>query len=332
MAAMPFDTPPHGAAAQENRSPAADATSEWYERAASRDLVGHSALHVAWAAGVAADDDVLDLLARLPRERRQPSLIFSVATWLGAEATEYSVFRTWLVENWPAVETAARERRTQTNEVGRCAPLVAALARIPGPLALLEVGAAAGLCTIPERYSYRFGDRPVLGTGAPLISCAIDDARVAPTGLPDIRWRLGLDLNPLSAADDDDREWLEALVPLDRPDRRERLRQALGTARHDPPRVIAGDALDDLAEAAAEAPVDLTLVVVSLGTLVYLPPEARAAFPSAVTSLGARLVTLEQSGIADRPAGRVPAGRFVLALDGEAIAEASPHGDRLSAL
>src|SRR5690606_17488616 len=74
-------------------------TAEWYHRTATRELVGHSALHVAWAAGVADDEDVLELLDRLPRERRQPSLIFSVATWLGAEATDYDGFRTWLIEN-----------------------------------------------------------------------------------------------------------------------------------------------------------------------------------------------------------------------------------------
>jgi hypothetical protein len=307
-------------------------TADWYHRAATRDLVGHSALHVEWAAGVALDDDVLALLDRLPRERRQPSLIFSVATWLGAEATGYPAFRTWLVENWPAVEAAARERRTQTNEVGRCAPLVVALSRIPGPIALLEVGAAAGLCSIPERYSYRFGERPVLGSGEPLIECSLDDSLPAPESLPDIRWRLGLDLHPLSAADAGDREWLEALVPLDRPDRRARLRTALATARHDPPRVIDGDALHDLATAAAEAPAGLTLVVVSLGTLVYLSPDARSAFPDAVAAAGARLVTLEQSGIADQPTGRTPGGGFVLAVDGQAIAEVSPHGDRLRAV
>lgn len=306
-------------------------TADWYRRAASRDLVGHSALHVEWAAGVAADDDVLALLDRLPRERRQPSLIFSVATWLGAAATAYPAFRTWLVENWPAVEAAARERRTQTNEVGRCAPLVVALARIPGPLAVLEVGAAAGLCTIPDRYSYRFGANPVLGSGEPLIACAVDVPDLVPASLPDIQWRLGLDLQPLSVADADDAEWLEALVPLDRLDRRARLRAAIATARRDPPRVIAGDALDDLAAAAAEAPAGLTLVVVSLGTLVYLAPAARAEFPSAVAETGARLVTLEQGGIADRPPGRVSGG-FVLAVDGDAIAESSPHGDRLGAL
>jgi hypothetical protein len=309
-----------------------DATADWYHRAATRDLAGHSALHVAWAAGVAGDDEILALLDRLPRERRQPSLIFSIASWLGAEATGYPEFRTWLIENWPAVEAAARERRTQTNEVGRCAPLVAALARIPGPLALLEVGASAGLCAIPERYSYRFGDGPVLGAGSPLVECTVDGPGLIPLALPDIRWRLGLDLHPLSVADAGDRAWLDALIPADRPDRRNRLRAALETARDDPPPVRRGDALADLVDAAAAAPAELTLVVVSLGTLVYLSPDARAAFPGVVAGVGARLVTLEQSGIADVPGLRVPAGRFVLAIDGEAIAEASPHGDRLTAL
>jgi len=308
------------------RSPTAD----WYARAA-RELEGHSALHVAWARGVAHDEEVLERLERLPRERQQPSLVFSVATWLGATEGEYARFRAWLLENWSAVEQAARRRRTQTNEVGRCAPLVAALARIPGPVALLEVGASAGLCLLADRYSYRFGSERVFGAGSPLLECAVDAGLDAPTALPDIRWRRGIDLDPLSAADPEHASWLEALVPLDRPDRRARLRAALATARNDPPRVIAGDALDALEGAAVGAPPEATLVVVSLGTLVYLPPAARLAFPGAVARLGARLVTLEQSGIAD-VGGRVEAGRFVLALDGEPIALASPHGDRLSAL
>lgn len=312
------------------RSPTAD----WYARAATRDLVGHSALHAAWAAGVADDDEVLALLDGLPRERRQPSLVFSVATWLGATAGEYAGFRTWLVAHWPEVEDAARTRRTQTNEVNRCAPLVAALERIPGPLALLEVGASAGLCLIPERYSYRFGDTAAgrdaarLGGGRPEIACAVTGP--APATLPDIRWRRGIDLHPLTVAAPADVAWLEALVPLDRPDRRERLAAAIATARADPPSVVAGDALADLARLAADAPSDIPLVVVSLGTLVYLPPDARAAFPGAVADLGARLVTLEQAGIADDAGDRVAPGRFVLALDGVALAEVSPHGDRLA--
>ncbi len=37
-------------------------------------------------------------------------------------------------------------KRTQTNEPGRCAVLLPLLAALPQPLALLEVGASAGLC------------------------------------------------------------------------------------------------------------------------------------------------------------------------------------------
>lgn len=302
------------------------ATADWYRRAATRDLVGHSPLHAAWAAGIAADEEVLARLETLPREHRQPSLVFSVATWLGASATPYAPFREFLLAHWAAFAAAAATRRTQTNEVGRCAPLVAALERIPGPIALLEVGASAGLCLLPDRYGYRFRDGVLLGSGSPVLDCDVDGP--APTTLPDIRWRLGIDLHPLDVRDAEDRRWLESLIPLDRPDRRARLAAALDTARVDPPRVIAGDALDDLPRAAAAAPPGLTLVVASLGTLVYLPPRARAAFPDAVAALGARLVTLEQSGLAD-PGVAVGSGRFVLALDREVLAEVSPHGDRM---
>jgi hypothetical protein len=52
-----------------------------------------------------------------------------------------------------------RVRSTQTNEPGRTASILPVLAQIDaaeGPLALIEVGASAGLCLYPDRYSYRF--------------------------------------------------------------------------------------------------------------------------------------------------------------------------------
>ena len=49
------------------------------------------------------------------------------------------------------------ERRTQTNEAARCALMLPLLAALPQPLALLEVGASAGLCLLPDRYGYDYG-------------------------------------------------------------------------------------------------------------------------------------------------------------------------------
>lgn len=314
---------------------ATESTSDWYRRAAV-ELAATSDLQVAWATGIAEDDTVAALIDRLPREHRQPSLIFSVARWLGAPAAGWPEFREFLVEEWPRVEAAARERRTQTNEVGRCAPLLAALGRIPGPLALLEVGASAGLCLGVDLFSYRFDDDPVVGEGSPLLTCRTSGAGGSPTRLPEIVWRRGIDLAPLDPASPDDRAWLEALLPPDRPERVERLRAACAGLADDPPEVVAGDAVAALPAVAATAPSGPTLVIVALGTLVYLPPADRAAVASLAADLGARLVTLEPVSALPEVAARLEAltapepTPFVLALDAEPLAHVSAHGDALS--
>lgn len=310
-------------------------TAAWYRRAAI-ELAETSRLQVGWALGIAADDAVVALIDRLQTEHRQPSLVFSVARWLGAPAEEWPSFRSWLVEEWPRVEAAARERRTQTNEVGRCAPLLAALDRIPGPLALIEVGASAGLCLGVDRYSYRFDDEPVVGDGRPLLLCTTTGIGAAPRRLPEITWRVGVDLAPLALDEPDDVAWLEALLPPDRSDRLDRLRAARETLAADPPEVIEGDAVASLPALAAAAPSGSTLVIVALGTLVYLPPADRTAVAQAAADLGARLVTLEPVSALPEVAARLGAltapspTAFVLALDGDPIAYASAHGDTVS--
>lgn len=314
---------------------ASDDTADWYARAAV-ELAQTSDLQVEWARGVAGDADVLALIDELPREHRQPSLVFSAARFAGAPAAGWPELREWLVASWPRVAAVARERRTQTNEVGRCAPLFVALDRIPGPLAVIELGASAGLCLGVDRYAYRFDDGPVIGDGEPLLRCATTGHGTAPTRLPQIAGRRGVDLAPLSPADPDDLAWLEALLPPDRPDRIARLRAASSRLADDPPEVIAGDALEELSGLIGTAPDDTTLVVVSLGTLVYLPPAARIEVLRRTRELGARLVTLEPvtalPPVADRLAGYTAPDPtpFVLALDEVPIAYTSAHGDRLS--
>ena len=66
--------------------------------------------------------------------------------------------RDTVLVRWSEVSATMRSRSTQTNEVGRCATLLPVLGGLEGPLALLEVGASAGLCLHPDRWSYRYLD------------------------------------------------------------------------------------------------------------------------------------------------------------------------------
>jgi len=319
------------------------ATADWYARAAV-ELAATSELQVAWATTVAADAELLALIDRLPREHRQPSLLFAVAGWCGAPAVADPRWRQWVVAHWPEIEDAARTRRTQTNEVGRCIPLLIGLDRIaashPRPIALIELGAAAGLCLALDRYGYRFDDGPTLGGGAePLLATTTAGSGTAPARMPDIVWRRGVDLAPIDVTDPDDERWLEALLPPDRPERRARLLAAISAVRDDPPLVIDGDALTALpglvAAARSEAP-DATVVVAALGTLVYVPAGRRHGIVDAASGLGAHLLTFEGTGVLPGVAAalhglssRHPTP-FVLAVDGEPIAHAGPHGDGVS--
>lgn len=315
-------------------------TADRYRRAAV-ELAQTSELQVEWALAVADDDALLALIDELPPAHRQPSLLFSVARLLGAPALDGPGFAEWLRREWPRVAPVAAERLTQTNEALRCAPLVAALERITEPeepVALVEIGASAGLCLAPERYSYAFAGEAGtarLGRGEPVLECAVSGG-AAPSRLPVVAWRRGLDLRPLDVRSAEDRAWLEALLPPDRPERTARLRAAVATLREDPPEIVAGDAADALPGVLAAVPRGLRTVVVSLGTLVYLPWAARERVLAAVDAAGASLVTLEAEALLPdlrvRAAAMTAPERtpFLLAADGVPLASSAPHGGRLS--
>jgi hypothetical protein len=183
-------------------------------------------------------------------------------------------------------------RLPQTNEIGRSALLVVALASLfeeVGALAQLDVGASAGLNLLADRFSYAFGDR-VLGDGRVRLDCGIRGParpKLLPNRLPVLSARLGLDRNPIDLADADGVRWLEACVWPDQPDRFARLVAAIDVARSAGVRVRPGDAVADLAPALAELGPGHPVITTSW-VLAYLEPDSRTAFMDELDALGAQ--------------------------------------------
>ncbi len=174
-------------------------------------------MYGAWAGRVADDAAVAAALAGIPDTRRQPPLVFAVMRLLGAPLDDVDEWASWVVAHADAIVEECGRRSVQTNEPLRCAALLPALAAIEGPIALLEVGASAGLCLYPDRYSYRYhrgGEviavDPVDGRSSVVLDSDLEghpDLR-----MPEIVWRAGIDLSPLDARRSEDREWLTGLV------------------------------------------------------------------------------------------------------------------------
>jgi len=248
-----------------------------YAEFAVREARGVSPTLERLSLAISVDEKILALLETVPAPKRQPNLVLSVVRFLGGSLDDPAAFRHFTVAHWPDVEAELRMRATQTNEVGRSALLLPVLASLPHPLALLEVGAAAGLGLYPDRYAYRYGGHEI-GSSGPVLDCALTGT-APPTRLPEVVWRAGLDLNPLDVTDPADIAWLRALIWPEHHHRRDRLRDAAAIAAANPPMLTRGDLVDDLLSLAAQAPVEATLVVF---------PHIRAVSGPCGTSRGVR--------------------------------------------
>lgn len=332
---------------------------DFYRHFAEREAKGESRTFEEWARGLAADPEALALVATLPVRKRQPNLVFAAARWHGARTPsgydDPGALREVLLGQWPQVRETVLARSTQTNEVGRCATLLPVLAGLEGPLALIEVGASAGLCLHPDLWSYRYVDDtgaqvaridPATGPSGVVLDCIVRGEVPIPPSAPQVVWRGGLDLNPLDLTQPDTARWLETLVWPEHEDRRARLAAACREVADVPVDVVRGDLLTDLDalvdRARAQAP-DATLVVFHSAVIAYLDDAGRRQWQqlaqetvARVRADGGRAHWVSNEGARVLPDVTATAwcegveSDFCLGLDGSAVGWTHGHGRRLT--
>lgn len=260
----------------------------------------------------------------------------------------------------PDVAEHLTTRGTQTNEVGRCATTLPALEvvqrDVEAPLALVEVGASAGLNLRLDDYGYGWspdeggeGDEAVaIGPDRPvqLRSRWRGPHRPAlPSVHPIIEHRIGIDRAPVDVTDPEAVRWLIACQWPEQVERLDRCRAALGAAAADPPPVRRGDLLDSIGDLVREVPDGDHPVVLSTWVLAYLGVAGQQAFLAALDRVGSErdltLVVQEEPTSAPgldlpgRPDGRERPGPTALCRldwrDGTRrepvrLADQHPHG------
>ena len=257
--------------------------------------------------------------------------MFAVTRMLGAPERAFTEWQDWLVEHADAVVAECENRLLQTNEPLRCAALLPALSAIEGPVALLELGASAGLCLYPDAYSYRYqgggGWDPQSGASSVLLRSRWSGPEF-PLRCPAVVWRAGIDLAPLDAADPEDRCFLTALVWPGEAGRVERIEAAMDLVRADPPTLLRGDVsapgvLHELAEA---APSEATLVVTTPGVLPYLSRHQREEVLATIADLDAVWLSIDPASLHHRWPGQ-PDDGFVLVRDRTLLALVGALGE-----
>ena len=215
----------------------------------------------------------------------------------------------FVAEHEGEIRSIVAQRRTQTNEVARCAvlePVVAwANADVHEPLLLIDLGASAGLNLLLDRWHYDYSDGTTRGALASEVE--ITSEVRGPTSIPSmpapvIAGRIGIDLEPVDVTDPEATGWLEACIFPEQAERLERLRRALRVAASWPPEVVAGTVLEHLPgilDRAGEAPV----CVFDTWLLPYLAEEERQTLAELIADRG---LTHPISWICGEPARAIP--------------------------
>lgn len=297
--------------------------------------------YVALANIFAKSEPCLRYVSQFSTDKQQPNLIFAALRKIAGVPDSQASAEAALAEHGPAIAQLVQARRTQTNEPARCAALYMALSKVAEtddrPIALLEIGASAGLCLLPDYYQYRFQDthrRPQKAeSDAPIIDCDVSGTPPFDTALT-FGWRHGVDIHPIDIDDADECDWLETVIWPGQEPRRARLQAALRVAQKQSFEIEAGDAVDQLDALVEKAPRDMCVVVYYGAVMNYLPPHRVQDFVTKIRALPVRWISQEDPHLFpdfvdaqnEKIQPRDMLGRFLLALDGKALAHTHPYG------
>lgn len=280
--------------------------------------------YAAIAISAAEDPALLALMEHAPPAQRRPNILFAAVHYLllsgvvdpladyydtvrpqGSSTPVDGVgaaFRTFCSSHHDVLCDLLATRSTQTNEVGRCSLLMPALCVIAmqhggAPISLLDLGTSAGLNLAFDRYGYTYtqveegqsvkaGDR----SSTVQLPCTVRGPLgvLPPLDLPVLADRAGLDRAPIDATSESEARWLLACLWPDNLTRFGRLRDALGLWRSRPerPRLLQGDMVDDLVEAAATVGGTEPLVIFHSWVAAYLPEDRQRALVETVRKVG----------------------------------------------
>jgi hypothetical protein len=250
---------------------------------------GSSQLYESLATAIARDRDLLKLASRAPSRQPVPNLLFAAVHYLLLSGKDHELqgfypnivaepkdhkmafpsFKDFCASHHDEIVQLLQTRRVQTNAVRRCAYLYPAFCRIyqrlAKPLALMEIGTAAGLNLIWDEYSYSYGDGEVVGAEGSSVQITSTINGPNKPSLedrpPPVIYRVGVDIRIVDLTDDDHLLWLRALIWPEHKERVELMTRAAEVLRADPPRLVQGDAIEMLQGFSREAPMEAVLCI-----------------------------------------------------------------------
>ena len=309
------------------------------------------------AYGVSDDDELLEIASHTRTHQPPPNMLFAAVQYLllsGLDhplaahypiisgeprplAPAYPQFREFCLEHRERIVELIGTRLTQTNVVRRCTCLLPAFSIVCREtslaLALIDLGASAGLNLNFDRYAYSYKQ-----DGREILRWGSDGAQIkleaelrgsgklpsVPPAIP-IASRDGIDLDPVDLANPDQLLWLRALIWPEHVERHQQLIDAATEFKDSDTRMHAGDATRVLPALTESVAREHALVVYSTIALHQFPWESRQRIANTLAAASAERPVWQIALEGNDPELSITRYRNG-AGETEKLADASPHG------
>jgi hypothetical protein len=287
-----------------------------FNRFATEECSGSSELYEYLSLQIAQDKEILELASQSEPGQPVPNLLLGSVHYLllrgkdhklkyfypsiveEPQNTEevYPYFRNFCMENKEEIISLLKNRLVQTNEVRRCSYLYPVFnyiyETVKKPLALIEIGTSAGLQLLWDKYSYSYGTNEIFGNTQSNVTITSEvRGNYSPAvymGSPPVAVRIGVDLNIIDLANEDEYLWLQALIWPEHEDRREMLSSAAEYVKRSSVTLIEGDGTELLMELEKNISEEYAICVFHTHVANQMSQESKATLLRDVELIGAK--------------------------------------------
>lgn len=263
---------------------------------------------------IAQDDELLAVASHALRGQPVPNLLFGAVHYLLLKGKDHPLrdyypdlvksprkadeafpaFRDFCLLFKDEIIPILRQKRVQTNEIGRCAYLYPSFCliynRVKKSLSLIEIGTSAGLQLLWDHYSYAYGGSHTYGhPSSPVrIESEIRGSR-QPFLFPDsppVAFRMGIDLHIMDLTDQEDFLWMRSLIWPEHQKRVRLFEKAARQLKKHPLRLIEGDGVEMLPKLARQVPENTALCIFHTHVANQMPDQVKQKLKDQIGELG----------------------------------------------
>lgn len=276
--------------------------SKQFRTFAKNECENSSPLYEHLANKIAADDELLTIATFIPQGQPVPNLLLAGVQYLLSSSKDdlvhfypsftttpkaisevYPVFKAFVLSHAEELKALFQEKLVQTNEIRRCSYLYPMMTEIyerhQKPLAFIEIGASAGLQLGMDQYNYSYNQQlHINNSNSDFVLSSENQGQPLPTSItnaPVVCKRVGIDLNPIDIHNEEELQWLQALIWPEHQERRLLLNQALPILKELDLQLIKGDAIKLIKDISRDISQDAMLVVYHTHVANQIPMELR---------------------------------------------------------